>query len=124
MRPVVAIVAIAPLVLAACAHAEPVWPADMPAQPDCGAQRGCHVVDRWTDADGVARETFIVVETVARLPGMECGRAKVLVADGPQAVAVITLLPGTGPEVWRHEVLHTRRWTHADMPALIDRCGR
>lgn len=119
-----AVVTLAALVLAACAHAEPMWPADIPAQPGCGAQRGCHVVDRWTDAAGVARETFIVVEVFDRLPGMECGHAKVLVEDGPKAVAVITLLPGTGPEVWRHEVMHTRGWDHDDMPALIDRCGR
>ena len=107
----------------ACSTVQPDWPTDIPAQPDCGEQRGCHVIDHWTDEAGQARETFNVVEVFERLDGMECGHSRVLV-PGVKAVAVITLLPGTGPEVWRHDVMHTRGWTHDDMPALIDRCGR
>jgi len=107
------------LLLPACGD-EPDWPDDIPPMPACIGERGCHVIDRWTDADGAARSTFIAVSRVDRLPGMECGNAQTIV----EGVAVIVLLRGAGFEVWRHEVMHTRGWTHDDMPAHVDRCGR
>lgn len=115
MRPVVVVLA---LVLTGCGD-EPDWPDDIPDMPACGRDRGCHVIDEWTDETGQTRRTFVAVETVDRLPGRACGQATRIV----EGVWSVAMLPGVSFELWRHEVMHTRGWTHDDMPATVASCA-